>query len=166
MAKTAPNSRMLSYKSAFLYGIKPRPLLSVSDWADANRTLSSKSSGSPGPWRTSRTPYLKEIMDCLSPSSPVERVVFMKGSQIGGTEIGLNWIGYSIDQAPVPFLLVQPTVETAKRVSRQRISSLIEFSPVLKSLVQPSRSRDSGNTILSKEFPGGVLVITGASSAV
>jgi phage terminase large subunit GpA-like protein len=90
----------------------------------------------------------------------------MKGGQIGGTEVGLNWIGYSIDQSPVPFLIVQPTVETAKRLSRQRISSLIELSPVLKDLVRPSRSRDSGNTLLSKEFQGGVLVITGASSAV
>ncbi len=156
----------ITYEAMFYQGLKPRPLLTVSEWADTNRTLSSKSSGSPGPWRTSRTPYLREIMDCLSPSSPVERVVFMKGGQIGGTEAGLNWIGYSIDQSPVPFMIVQPTVETAKRVSRQRISSLIELSPVLKSLVRPSRSRDSGNTLLGKEFPGGVLVITGASSAV
>ena len=151
MTVIAANTRMLSYKSAFLYGIKPRPLMSISEWADTNRTLSSKSSGSPGPWRTSRTPYLKEIMDCLSPSSPVERVVFMKGGQIGGTEIGLCWIGYSIDQSPGPMMMVQPTVETAKRVSRQRISSLIELSPALKGLVQPSRSRDSGNTLLSKD---------------
>ncbi len=28
------------------------------------------------------------------------------------------------------------------------------------------RSRDSGNTVLSKEFPGGVLILTGANSAV
>lgn len=166
MIQSASNTGKPSYTSAFLLGIRPRPLLSVSEWADANRILSSKSSGSPGPWRTSRTPYLKEIMDCLSPSSSIERVVFMKGGQIGGTEAGLNWIGYAIHQAPVPFMLVQPTVETAKRVSRQRISALVECSPALKSLVQPSRSRDSGNTLLSKEFPGGVLVITGASSAV
>ncbi|MEO5347180.1 MAG: phage terminase large subunit family protein [Magnetococcus sp. YQC-9] len=166
MTQSASGTAKPSYTSAFLLGIRPRPLLNVSDWADANRILSSKSSGSPGPWRTSRTPYLREIMDCLSPSSPIERVVFMKGGQIGGTEAGLNWIGYAIHQAPVPFMLVQPTVETAKRVSRQRISGLVECSPALKSLVQPSRSRDSGNTLLSKEFPGGVLVITGASSAV
>ena len=86
----------ITYEAMFYLGLRPRPLLTVSDWADANRTLSSKSSGSPGPWRTSRTPYLKEIMDCLSPSSPVERVVFMKGGQIGGTEAGLNWIGYRV----------------------------------------------------------------------
>jgi phage terminase large subunit GpA-like protein len=32
--------------------------------------------------------------------------------------------------------------------------------------VKPARSRDAGNTVLSKEFPAGLLVITGANSAV
>ncbi|ABK43768.1 phage terminase GpA [Magnetococcus marinus MC-1] len=154
------------YDHAFMQGLKPDPLLTVSEWADANRMLSSVASGEPGPWRTSRTPYLKEIMDCLSPSSSVERVVFMKGAQLGGTEAGLNWIGYVIQQAPGPMLLVQPTVETAKRNSKQRIDPLIEGSTVLQQIVKDPRSRDSGNTVLSKEFPGGILMMTGANSAV
>ena len=105
-------------------------------------------------------------MDCLSPSSPIERTVFMKGAQIGGTECGNNWIGYVIHQAPGPMMAVQPTVEMAKRNSKQRIDPLIEESEVLRKLVSDPRSRDSGNTVLSKEFPGGVLVMTGANSAV
>jgi phage terminase large subunit GpA-like protein len=105
-------------------------------------------------------------MDCLSPSSPVERVVFMKGAQIGGTECGNNWIGYIIHQAPGPMMAVQPTVEMAKRNSKQRIDPLIEESKALRELVRDPRSRDSGNTVLAKEFPGGVLVMTGANSAV
>jgi phage terminase large subunit GpA-like protein len=39
-------------------------------------------------------------MDNLSPHSPVQRIVFMKGAQIGGTECGNNWIGYVIHMAP------------------------------------------------------------------
>jgi len=105
-------------------------------------------------------------MDCLSPSSPVERTVFMKGAQIGGTECGNNWIGYVIHQAPGPMMAIQPTVEMANRNSKQRIDPLIEESEVLRALVSDPRSRDSGNTVLSKEFPGGVLVMTGANSAV
>src|SRR5579884_3595335 len=72
------------YNAAFNAGLKPDPLLTVSQWADRYRRLSGKAAAEPGPWRTERTPYLREIMDSLSPSSPVERVVFMKGSQIGG----------------------------------------------------------------------------------
>jgi phage terminase large subunit GpA-like protein len=128
--------------------------------------LSSKASSEPGRWRTSRTPYLKAIMDCLSPTSPVERVVFMKAAQLGATEMGSNWIGYVIHHAPGPMMAVWPTVEMAKRNSKQRIDPLIEESAILKELIAPARSRDSGNTILAKEFRGGVLVMTGANSAV
>ena len=151
---------------AWCDGLTPDPLLSVSEWSDQHRMLSSKASAEPGRWRTSRTPYLKEIMDCLSPNSPVERVVFMKAAQLGATEMGSNWIGYVIHHAPGPMMAVWPTVDMAKRNSKQRIDPLIEESAALRELISPARSRDSGNTILAKEFRGGVLVMTGANSAV
>lgn len=146
--------------------LRPDPVLSVSEWSDTHRFLPSAASAEPGPWRTSRTPYLKEIMDCLSPQSGAEKVIFMKGAQIGGTEAGNNWIGYVIHHSPGPLLAVQPTVEMAKRWSKQRVSGLIETTPVLRERVKEARARDSGNTLQSKEFPGGILVITGANSAV
>ena len=90
----------------------------------------------------------------------------MKGAQVGGTEAGNNWLGFLIHHAPGPVLAVQPTVELAKRFSRQRVATLIEETPSLRERVTPARSRDSGNTVLSKEFPGGILVMTGANSAV
>lgn len=151
---------------AWREGLTPDPLLTVSEWSDRHRMLSSKASAEPGRWRTSRTPYLKAIMDCLSPTSPVERVVFMKAAQLGATEMGSNWIGYVIHHAPGPMMAVWPTMEMAKRNSKQRIDPLIEESAALAELIAPARSRDSGNTILAKEFRGGVLVMTGANSAV
>ncbi|WLQ14295.1 phage terminase large subunit family protein [Hahella aquimaris] len=151
---------------AWREGLTPERLLSLSEWADHHRVLSSKASAEPGRWRTQRTPYLREIMDCLSPTSPVERVVFMKGAQVGGTEAGTNWIGYVIHHSPGPMMAVWPTVDMAKRSSKQRIDPLLEETPALTELVAPARSRDSGNTILSKEYRGGVLVMTGANSAV
>ena len=153
-------------EDAWRQGLTPDPLLTVSEWADRHRVLSQRAASEPGRWRTGRTPYLREIMDCLSPASKVERVVFMKGAQVGGTECGNNWIGYVIHQAPGPMMAVSPTVELAKRNSKQRIDPLIEESEALKGLVKERRSRDSGNTVLSKDFPGGVLVLTGANSAV
>jgi phage terminase large subunit GpA-like protein len=152
--------------SLYHAGLRPDSILLVSDWADANRILSQTASSEPGKFRTERTPYLKEIMDTLSPSSSIEKVVFMKGSQIGGTEAGNNWIGYIIDQAPGPMLVVQPTVEMGKRWSKGRLAPLIEDTLCLRDKVKDPRSRDSGNTVQSKEFPGGIVVITGANSAV
>ncbi|GIX10363.1 phage terminase large subunit family protein [Elioraea sp.] len=146
--------------------LAPDPELTVSEWADRHRVLGLRASSEAGPWRTARTPYLREIMDALSPSHPAQKVVLMKGAQVGGTECGNNWIGYVIHHAPGPFLAVQPTTELAKRFSRQRIDPLIDETAALRERVAPARSRDAGNRQLEKEFPGGTLVMTGANSAV
>jgi len=147
-------------------GLRPDPDLTVSEWADRHRVLASRASAEPGRYRTSRTPYMRAIMDALSPSDPHQRVVFMKAAQVGATEGGVNLIGFVIHQAPGPMLAVQPTVELAKRNLRQRIDPLIDASPALRDRVRPARSRDAGNTMLSKEFTGGILILTGANSAV
>ena len=147
-------------------GLRPDPDLTVSEWADRHRMLSGRASAEPGRYRTVRTPYMREIMDRLSPGDPTQRVVFMKAAQVGATEAGNNWIGFAIHQAPGPMLAVQPTVDLAKRNSRQRIDPLIDENPELRERVKPARSRDAGNTMLSKEFAGGILIMTGANSAV
>ena len=159
-------------------GARPDADLTVSLWADAHRMLGSRASAEPGRYRTARTPYMREIMDALSPSSAVQRTLFMKAAQVGATEAGNNWIGFAIHHAPGPMLAARhvpppvqgpcraPTVELAKRNSRQRIDPLIEESAALRERVKPARSRDAGNTMLSKEFAGGILIMTGANSAV
>jgi phage terminase large subunit GpA-like protein len=146
-------------------GYAPDPLLTIDEWADQYRVLSQKGSSEPGQWRTDRTPYLREIMQDLSPSSPVERVVFMAGAQVGKSETGNNFIGYIIDQAPGPIMMVQPTVQMVQDYSKQLIAPMIEESPRLRGKVRDPRKRDSGNTIQTKEFTGGFLAMTGANSA-
>lgn len=145
-------------------GLEPEPQLTVSQWADRHRILPS-TSAEPGPWRTSRVPYLQGIMDALSASDPAERVVFIKGAQLGGTEAGLNWLGYIIAHAPGVALLVMPSLDMLRRNSRTRIDPLISSSPVLRNLVAPPKARERGNTLALKEFPGGQLVMTGANAA-
>lgn len=153
------------YREAFAAGLMPDPDHTVSTWADTHRMLSQKASAEPGRFRTERTPYLKEIMDELSPSSPVQRVVFQAGAQVGKSETGNNWVGFVVHHAPGPMLLVQPTVDTAKRFSKQRLAPMIEESPVLKEKIANNTSRDASNSMMTKEFDGGVLIITGANSA-
>lgn len=153
------------YREAFLDGLRPDENLTVSEWADKYRMLSGKASSEPGPWRTDRTPYLREIMNCMSSSSSVQKVVFMAGAQLGKTEAINNVVGYMIAHAPGPAMFVQPTIDMAKRLSKQRLDSLIHETPCLKEKIAPARSRDSGNTMFSKEFPGGILLLTGANSA-
>lgn len=156
----------MSVVKGFFDGLRPTIPMPVSDWADENRHLSAEASSEPGKWRTSRTPYLREIMDKLSANDITQEVVVRKGAQLGFTEGGNNWLGYIIDVAPGPTLMVMPTTDTVKRNSKIRIDPMISESPVLRKKVKPARSRDSDNTIFSKAFPGGVLVMTGANSAV
>ena len=157
-----PNSRRQLY-SALAQACRPRPLTTVSAWADQHRVLSSKASGEPGPWRTARTPYLREILDSLSASSPVQRIVLQFAAQTGKTEVGLGWIGYVMNHAPAPMLVVVPTLEVRKRWVKQRLDPLIAETPVLRELVG-TRKRDATNAEDMKDFPGGLVVVGGANS--
>lgn len=139
--------------------------LTVSQWADRHRVLPAKAASEPGQWRTSRNPLLREPMDALSDHHPCSRVSVMACSQGGKSEILNNWIGYTIDHAPGPMLVVQPTVETAEKYSKQRIEPMLDAAPVLREKVPAARKRDSGNSMLLKEFPGGILMLVGSNSS-
>ncbi len=155
----------VSILGGFLRGLKPDPVLSVSDWADSYRILPA-TVAEPGPFRTSRTPYLREIMNRLSVIDPAQVIIFKKSSQIGATESGNNWLGYVIDMAPGALLYVMPTDTMMKKTSKTRIAPMIKDSQRLSVKIKPARSRDSGNTILEKEFEGGSVTMIGANSPV
>jgi phage terminase large subunit GpA-like protein len=143
----------------------PRKALTVSEWADAKRVLSAKASAYAGPWRTARTPYLREIMDCLSARSPVQRVVFISSTQVGKSEAGLNWIGYVMDECPSPMLVVQPTIEVRRRFVLQRIEPMLRESPALAKLIGTLKTRESSNSQDIKDVPGGGMVIFGGANS-
>lgn len=150
---------------AWSAGWKPDPALLVHEWADAHRQLSPRASLEHGQYRSSRTPYIRGIADELSTSSPTQEVVLEKGAQIAATEgVANNWLGYVIHHAPGPFLMVLPSIEEAKKESKQRIGPMLEETPVLAARISPARSRESSNTILVKEFPGGIFFMVGANS--
>ena len=142
----------------------PPPNLKISDWADSYRKLSPESSAESGAWKTSRAPYQREIMDSFNDPS-IQRIVFMKSAQVGATEILLNVIGYYIDQDPSPMLVMQPTLQMGQAFSKDRLATMIRDSEKIRDCVKDPRSRDSGNTVLSKKFPGGNLNIVGSNSA-
>ena len=139
----------------------PPPRITVTEWAERHRILSAKDSAEPGPYRVTRTPYAMEPQDALSPYSPVEEVILMWGAQTSKTTVGMNWVGSLIDLQPGPLMIVQPTIDTAKRFSRQRLTPMIEESPALRRKVRENRSRDDANTTLLKEYPGGFMVAAG-----
>ena len=91
--------------------------MTVSQWADKYRRLSSESSAEPGRWRTSKAPYQREIMDAVC-DMRVQKVVIMSAAQIGKTDaLILNPIGYYMHYDPSPIMVVQPTIQMAERPS-------------------------------------------------
>ena len=154
------------WRRAFWDGLEADPELTVTEWADAHRQLSRKSTAEHGRWRTERTPYLSEIMHDLSPAATgVRFVTFWAGAQLGKTETGNNWVGHCIDVAPAPFLIVWPDLEMARKNSRLRVDPLVEDCPRLAEKVSERKRASAANTLLYKDFPGGVLVMTGANSS-
>lgn len=142
----------------------PRRALSVSEWADAHRELTGKQSGERGRWRTKRTPFLREIMDCLSSNSRVQQIVVMKSSQVGVTEATVNFIGYVMDHAPAPMMVLMPTLDARDSWKAQKLNPLLQETPVIRDLLGGQRSRDAANRQDMIDFPGGVLFLAGGNS--
>lgn len=151
-----------TFCDGFLKGLELPPKQTISEWADANRKLSSESSAEPGDWNTSRAEYQRGIMDAISDINCSE-VTIVASSQVGKTEMINNAVGYYIDKDPCPILLLQPNLDVAKSWSTDRLAPMLRDTPCLQGKV--SESKDSGNTVLHKSFPGGHITMAGANSA-
>lgn len=149
--------------SACTPNFMPPPDITVSEWADANRRLSSENSAEAGRWRTSRTPYLREIMDAFT-SPEVGKIVVTASSQVGKTEMLMNMLGYIVDVDPGPVMWCLPTVDNAEDFSKRRLEPMIRDTEPVRRKMSASKSRSSNNTILKKRFPGGMLTLVGSNS--
>ena len=107
--------------------VAPPPIMTVSQWADAERRLSAESSAEAGRWNTDRAPYQREILDAVN-NPECEEVVIMSSAQVGKTELILNTIGYYIDYDPAPILVVNPTIEMAQTFSKDRLAPMIRHA--------------------------------------
>jgi phage terminase large subunit GpA-like protein len=163
LPKGLPSAWLLDCE-VFARSIRPEPDLTICQWADRHRVLSAEISAEPGPWRTDRVPYSREIMEVLSPNDPTSEVTLVAGTQVAKTEIGNNFLGFIIDWAPGPTMMVLPTSNTGKRSSKTRLARMIDSAPRLRAKIS-ERARDRSNSAMMKDFPGGVLVIAGANSA-
>jgi len=141
----------------------PPPRMTVSEWADRNRRLSPEASAEPGPWKTDRAPYQREMMDAVC-DPVIEDVTLDTSSQVGKTEILNNIIGYYMDLEPCPILDIQPTLEMADTWSTDRLAPMLRDTPSLKGKVADVKSRSGENKIRHKKFPGGHLTVAGANS--
>ena len=147
-------------------GLKPIEKLSVSDWADRYRVLPSESA-EPGRWRSSRVPYMVDVMNAFTEPG-VEKVVVKSAAQIGKSEVLLNVIGRFAQVDPATIMLIQPTLEMATDFSKSRLAQLIGETKPLKKLFygvkDAADTRNANQTLLSKFYVGGRIVLAGANS--
>lgn len=146
------------YQADALKQLCPPENITVSEWAENYRVLDSKTSALPGPWRNDKTPYLKEIMDELI-NYDTERIIFVKPTQVGGTEALQNMLGYVIQQDPSPTMIVYPTDILAKSISENRLEPMIMATRTLKSLYNKNESSQ-----LELQFDGMYLSLAGSNS--
>ena len=142
--------------------LKPAPDLTIGEWADNYRVLSKESSAEAGKWSTDRTPYMKDIYNCLT-DSETESVTIMSSSQVGKSEMLLNILGRYMHLDPCSILFVQPTVEDAKAFSKERVEPMIRDTKILRELVKKANKKAEG-TVQGKMFPGGFVRFVGANS--
>lgn len=151
--------------AAFVRGITPQPPVSPAEWGKTNFIVPV------GPMKGQRldlslTPYVVEPLDMLRVDAAATEVAIKKSAQTGFSTLGLVWLFCLIDTAPDDMMIVQPTISAARDFNEERLDPAIKATPAVRRRVRPQRSRSGeGSTTLSKKFPGGRLILTGANSA-
>lgn len=138
--------------------LKPPEKMNMSDWAEKHRILDTKSSAIPGPWRNSVTPYLIGIMDEFN-NVQTEEIIFVKPTQVGGTEVLQNALGYFVMQDPSPCMVVYPSQDLAEHVSENRLQKMFEVSKSMAEKFLPNKSE-----MLELQFEGMFVTLEGANS--
>ena len=111
----------------------------------------------PGPWSNDITPYLTGVMDEFN-NYETEKIIFVKPTQIGGTEALQNMIGYIVMQDPSPTMIVYPTDTLAKSVSENRLQ------PMLKATPEIAKKFDENSSLLELQFDSMYISLTGSNS--
>jgi phage terminase large subunit GpA-like protein len=161
----AATQALPEFGAAFAKGARPRGLMTVSQHADKHRWLAS-GTNAPGQWRTSLTPYLRDIQDDLSEHSPVRTVVFCKASGVGGTEAMYNWISYTMSHlGNRDMMIVLPTLELRDRSFNPRLAKMIKENAYLEALVSRASRSSANRTDLLEYGANARLIKAGANSA-
>ena len=137
--------------------LRPRERLPVAAWAERYRILPD-TNAIPGPWRNTVTPYLVEIMDTFS-NEDVEKIVFVKPTQVGGTSAMENMLASLIDQDPGPTMVVYPSDQLAERTVEAKLEPMIKQCKPLA-----ARYREAESQRLQLKFGTMTVYLNGANS--
>lgn len=135
-----------------------------SDWAEQNIIMPKPF---PGPLRYEKTPYTREIIDCLAPDHPAREIAVMGAAQFGKTaSIIVPAIGYIIANDPGNIIMTVGHDDLLAE-AMDKIDEMLD-STGLRKLIRPTAQRaknqKTGDTNTQKQFPNGYLKLSSASN--
>lgn len=164
---TAQRDAMLSALESSVMRIPTRiPDMLISEYA--TRRIMPMGSPRPGRWSNAITPYLIELMDGMSPTSPVQRDVCLKSAQMGLTAAAEIIVCYFMDVLPADVLFMSANETVLERWASRRLEPAIDSFGIRRKIyssVDNSKSRRTGDKTLSKEYAGCRLDLASARSA-
>jgi phage terminase large subunit GpA-like protein len=117
--------------------IRPKRSMTVSEWAIEHLSYDPVAL----PWQV-------EVMDALS-DPEVAEVGLQGPAQAGKSEIGLAWLGWSIEHDPAGFMICQPDKTLAQDFVVRRVAPMVKNAPALKAQLLPDIGADN---IFLKQF--------------
>lgn len=112
---------------------QPPEDITPTEWADRYRILGAEVARISGQYRSDRVPYARGIMDALGDLEHRE-VYFQKPVQCGGSELGRNWLAWTIDIDPGPTMVVFPSQDACRETIEERIVPMLRDCPRLARL--------------------------------
>lgn len=133
-----------------------------SEWAEQNRFMTSDVSSMEGMYSFKNSPYIREIVDRLSPNDPCRIIAIMKGAQLGlSTGFIENGIGWIISQQPGNILFLVGHDDLVEKAMK-KVDNMIDTTgirPLIRSNANRAKNNKSGDKDRLKEYPGGYLML-------
>jgi len=140
-----------------------------SEFVEKNRFLTKDLTPFPGKFSFDKFPYFREIVDRFSPLDPTKEIVLLKGNQIGATTAVLETVLlYNIMSDPKAQMYVTADAGLMRTSVQIKIEKMIDNAGARDLMFSQARkkkgSRNSGDTAIAKEYPGGYLHFFGGRS--
>lgn len=139
-----------------------------SEYAEKYRTLTSDVSSIIGKFKYDYTPYLREVVNTLSPYNEASIIAVMKAAQIGYTEgVIVNGILWLIANNPCNIMWLSANDDLSREAVESRLDQGLQSCGIYH-LIRPNtirkRNQRTGDTSNYKEFAGGRLFAGGLKS--
>ncbi len=136
------------------------PLTKISEWAERDRFMTSKTTATAGHFSWDNAPYWKEVVDNFSPDSPIREVAVMKGTQVGcTTSVYENILGFLISEKATSCVFVTGDKQMQKDFKKIKIDPMIDNTVGLRAKVKSdsdsNNSRKTGDTQSLLEYDNG-----------